>query len=75
MGSQAWFLALCPAGKKPVGGGYEVFGGAGPQLSAIASHPFNNGAGQLGWRIQLRNNTSAPITTTVRVHVVCALAQ
>lgn len=69
-GTSSFFVVLCPAGKQPVGGGFEVFGGSGAQLSLIASHPYDNSP-TVGWRVQLRNNTSAMVTTTVRVYGVC----
>jgi hypothetical protein len=72
-GTQSPFLAACPSGTRPFGGGWETFGGAGAQLSLVASLPFENGS--TGWRVVLRNNSAAQVTTTIRVHVVCAVAQ
>jgi hypothetical protein len=69
-GTASWYVVLCPAGKQPVGGGFEVFGGSGPQLNLISSHPYDNSP-TVGWRVQLRNNTSAVVTTTVRVYGIC----
>jgi hypothetical protein len=34
--------------------------------------PFENTSS--GWRVVFRNNTSNPVTISVRVHVVCAVA-
>jgi hypothetical protein len=70
-GTSAWYVAVCPAGKRALGGGYEFLGGSGAQLTAIASHPSD--ASATGWRVQVRNNTGAPVTTTIRVHAVCAI--
>jgi hypothetical protein len=72
-GSQSPYMAACPAGSRAMGGGGEVIGGGGAQLNLIVSAPYENTSS--GWRIVLRNNTAGPITTTVRVHVVCAVAQ
>ena len=72
--TSSWFVVLCPAGKRPVGGGYELLNGGGPRLNAIASHPYANGP-TVGWRVQLRNNNADVITTTVRVHVICTTVQ
>jgi hypothetical protein len=69
-GTSSFFVVLCPVGKQPVGGGFEVFGGSGAQLSLIASHPYDNSP-TVGWRVQLRNNTSVVVTTTVRVYGIC----
>jgi hypothetical protein len=73
-GTASWFVALCPTGKRPVGGGYELIGGTGAQLNTIASHPYDNSP-TVGWRVLLRNNTGAVVTTTVRVHVLCGFVQ
>jgi hypothetical protein len=72
-GTQGTYLAACPAGSRPLGGGGEVIGGAGPQLNLIVSAPYENTSS--GWRIVLRNNSAGVVTTTVRVHAVCAVAQ
>jgi hypothetical protein len=72
-GASAPYLTVCPAGKKAVGGGYEFVGGTGAQLTAIASHPSDSLGG--AWRVQVRNNTNNAVTTTIRVHAVCATAQ
>jgi hypothetical protein len=70
-GASLPYLTVCPAGKKAVGGGYEFNGGGGAQLTAIASHPSDSSGG--AWRVQVRNNTNANLTTTIRVHAVCAI--
>jgi hypothetical protein len=70
-GTSSFFVVLCPAGKQPLGGGFETMGGSGAQLTLIASHPYDNSP-TVGWRVQLRNNTANVVTTTVRVHGVCA---
>jgi hypothetical protein len=69
--SSAPYLAFCPAGKRAVGGGYELLGGSAAQLTAIASHPSDPSA--TGWRVQVRNNTGAAVIATIRVHAVCAI--
>jgi len=66
------YAAACPAGSRPVGGGFETAPN-GTQLTPAASHPLTNTVtGVRGWRVQLRNNTSTAITTLVRVHAICA---
>jgi hypothetical protein len=67
------YMAACPAGSRALGGGSEVIGGSGAQLNVIVSAPYENTSS--GWRVVLRNNSAANVTTTVRVHVVCAVAQ
>jgi hypothetical protein len=71
VGATTWYLTVCPAGKRAVGGGFEFVGGTGGQLTVIASHPSD--AFATGWRVQVRNNTSIFINTTIRVHAVCAI--
>lgn len=66
------YTVACPAGTRPLGGGFDT-GSSGSGLSLTASHPqFDATTGIWSWRIQLRNNTDAPITTIVRVHAICA---
>ena len=73
VGSQSPYMTACPAGTRPLGGGWETIGGSGAQLSLVTSAPYDNGSS--GWRVVLRNNSGNPVTTTVRVHVVCAVTQ
>jgi hypothetical protein len=70
--TSSWFVGLCSLGKRPIAGGYELLGGSGALLNAISSHPYDNSP-TLGWRVQLRNNSSIVVSTTVRVHVICAV--
>jgi hypothetical protein len=66
------FLAACPIGSRPLGGGYDTFGS---RLTAAAQHPVRNAATSgdiFAWRVQLRNNTDVGVTTAIRVHAVCA---
>ena len=66
------YVAACPPGSRPIGGGFETAAN-GTSLTMTASHPNTNAVtGIRSWRIQLRNNTAAPITTFVRVHAICA---
>ena len=75
-GGQVAFTAGCPAGKKPVGGGHEANGAGGGSMVLVASHPHEVAAtGFSGWRVMLRNNTAGALSTTVKVHVVCATVQ
>jgi hypothetical protein len=69
-GATTWYLTVCPAGKRAVGGGFEFLNGTGGQLTVIASHPSD--AFATGWRVQVRNNTNISINTTIRVHAICA---
>ena len=70
----SWIVAACPAGKKPVGGGYELIGTSAQQLSVTMSAPHENGA--IGWRVNFRNGTATNLNSVqVKAHVVCALVQ
>jgi hypothetical protein len=65
------FVAPCPIGSRPVGGGLET-GMNGTGLTLTASHPTpGTTATATGWRVQLRNNTNATISTALRVYAVC----
>ena len=65
------FVAPCPLGSRPVGGGLET-GMNGTGLTLTASHPTPGATlTATGWRVQLRNNTNATITTALRVYAVC----
>jgi hypothetical protein len=65
--------ALCSSGRRPLGGGYELIGGA-QQLTVLSSAPLTGTAG--GWRVTFRNQTATMLAPgQVRVHVVCAVVQ
>lgn len=68
----SFIIAACPAGKKPVGGGYELVGGAAA-LTVTLSAPYENGVS--GWRVNFINRTSGSVSGQVKAHVVCALVQ
>ena len=63
--------ANCSAGRVPLGGGFELVG-SGQQLTVLASAPFTGPTS--GWRVVVRNNTTATLMSAqVRVHVTCAV--
>ena len=71
-------VALCPAGKVPVGGGYEpvAVNNASMYLTPIQSSPIFTEDGRAGWTVTLRNNTtSARGPVQVVVSVLCGLPQ
>ncbi len=62
----------CPAGKQPLGGGYESIGGA-QSLDPVASFPLFNGT--VGWKVVLRNSASSTASNVqVKVYVICGFA-
>lgn len=72
-GIQFTWLAICPAGKLPFGGGHESSGNA-PSMNVVTSAPFFSATGN-GWRTILRNNTNLQLSNVaVRVWVVCGTA-
>ena len=65
--------ASCPGGKLPIGGGYELVGGA-QQLDPVSSFPSSDVP--VGWRVVLRNNSASTASNAqVRVWVVCGFVQ
>jgi hypothetical protein len=62
---------LCPAGKVPVSGGWELAAGA-ENVQVVASHPIAN-----GWRLRVKNmfGPSMVNNAQVRIWVTCANAQ
>jgi Collagen triple helix repeat (20 copies) len=69
---QSFVLAPCPAGKRPLGGGYELVGTAAQTgLAVLMSGPYDNGTS--GWRVSFRNASSNGLSNVqVRAYVVCA---
>lgn len=67
VGSSIGAYALCPAGKKPLGGGW--FGPTTEQVSIARMEPDN-----IGYNVILRN-VSSPLPSYIRVTVICAAAQ
>ena len=64
---------LCSAGRVPLGGGYELLGSMGQQLTVLSSAPTPTGN---GWRVTVKNNTASTLMSVqVRVHVMCAVMQ
>jgi hypothetical protein len=69
--SGGWFTATvaCPAGKRPLAGGFEAAGN-GPQLTVIGSLPMSSATP--GWMVELRNNTSLMLSNVqIRVFAIC----
>jgi hypothetical protein len=62
-------LAICPSGKKVLGGGWVVSGPANPLVVIRNSHPLNEAI----WRATFKNeHTSAEATG--KVWAICATA-
>lgn len=62
----------CEAGKKPIGGGYQMLNAASNGLNVVSSMPVNE-EGFVGWRVVVRNQFSPLIFgARVRVFAVCA---
>lgn len=63
----------CSAGKSPVGGGFEMLNETTFGLSVVSSAPYDDGAGEAGWHVVIKNRFSPAITgARVRVFAVCA---
>jgi hypothetical protein len=69
-GHEAWAVAYCPAGKKPVGGGFDL--GLQPMF-VLGSQPQGlANDGPPGWKVRV-NNVSGQDRTFL-VYAVCASA-
>jgi hypothetical protein len=65
--------AACSAGRRPVGGGFELVGSA-QQLTVTSSTPAPNGSA--AWHVTLKNTTSSTVFgAQVRVVVICGVLQ
>jgi hypothetical protein len=63
--------AVCPAGKSPIAGGYEVIGA--PMAIKVDAPVNTNGSGTApldAWRVQAVNTSGS--SSTLRVYAVCA---
>src|SRR3954447_10242681 len=66
--SQSSAIAVCPAGKKALGGG--AFGNAGNPVEEInTTMPLSDGS---GWNVAMDNTGGFPVS--FQVYAVCALA-
>ena len=75
VGVSSFVTAVCPAGKRVVGGGHELASSASQQLSVTMSAPFESTVVS-GWRVNFRNSLNAGLTNVqVRVYAVCAIVQ
>ena len=74
VGVSSFVTAVCPAGKRVVGGGHELASSSSQQLSVTMSAPFESTVS--GWRVNFRNSLNAGLTNVqVRVYAVCAIVQ
>ena len=70
----SFVAAVCPAGKRVVGGGHELASSSSQQLSVTMSAPFESTVS--GWRVNFRNSLNAGLTNVqVRVYAICAIVQ
>lgn len=68
-GATSTSTIFCPSGKRTIGGGHELVGGA-TQLLFLGSSPSTS-----SWRVMLRNDTGAAVPNVqVRLWIVCASA-
>jgi hypothetical protein len=61
--------AVCPSGKKAVGGGHLVYGPYLPDISLSTSQPDFDGS---SWFVEIRNMGAQP--TTLVAYAVCVIA-
>ena len=74
VGVSSFVTAVCPAGKRVVGGGHELASSSSQQLSVTMSAPFEGTVS--GWRVNFRNSFTAGLSNVqVRVYAVCAIVQ
>ena len=74
VGVSSFVTAVCPAGKRVVGGGHELASSSSQQLSVTMSAPFESTVS--GWRVNFRNSLNAGLTNVqVRVYAICAIVQ
>jgi hypothetical protein len=74
-GVSSFVTAVCPTGKRVVGGGHELASSSSQQLGVTMSAPFESTV-MSGWRVNFRNSLNAALTNVqVRAYVVCALVQ
>jgi hypothetical protein len=74
-GVSSFVTAVCPTGKRVVGGGHELASSSSQQLGVTMSAPFESTV-MSGWRVNFRNSLNAALTNVqVRANVVCALVQ
>jgi Collagen triple helix repeat (20 copies) len=63
--------AVCPGGRKAVGGGGEVVGSTPPQVALQGTVPL---AGGVGWQAFAGETSATAANWTVRTWAVCAIA-
>jgi hypothetical protein len=70
----SYVIAVCPAGKKAIGGGHEFASISAQQLNVTMSAPYENGSS--GWRVVFRNGSVNPLSNVqVKAHAICISAQ
>lgn len=69
-------IALCPAGKKVLGGGYNAPNlGSGENFTIVeSSAPYTSPDGRQGWIAYFENISNLNEASYVRVHAICAQA-
>jgi hypothetical protein len=67
-----WNFALCPLGKKPVGGGFYGAGSNSPSALIDGSGPWSV-SNNFGWAVRLKGTTSAQSNYTIYAICVTAL--
>ena len=74
-GVSSFVTAVCPTGKRVIGGGHELASSSSQQLGVTMSAPFESTVIS-GWRVNFRNSLNAALTNVqVRAFVVCAIVQ
>jgi hypothetical protein len=74
-GVSSFVTAVCPTGKRVIGGGHELASSSSQQLGVTMSAPFESTV-LAGWRVNFRNSLNAALTNVqVRAYVICAIVQ
>ena len=66
-----WNFALCPLGKRPVGGGFYGNGGNSPSALMDGSGPWSSG-NNYGWAVRIKGTTSSQ--TNYTIYAICVTA-
>jgi len=69
-GASVYALALCPAGKKAVGGGGRI--SQPDHFYLYGSYPYGSYDSYDGWIVYYHNNTSQTRTAVIEVRAICA---
>jgi hypothetical protein len=74
-GVSSFVTAVCPTGKRVLGGGHELASSSSQQLGVTMSAAFESTV-LAGWRVNFRNSLNTALTNVqVRAYVICGIVQ